>query len=88
MAERCVGCHTNGGQSGGLNFDNFLVDTVNVLARLWIELLEPGRRHASYLWHKVREPSYRGWPRAANADGRSILLRYGSRAAWSVDRSV
>ena len=55
MAGRCAGCHTNGGSSGGLNFDNFLADTVGVAAQgAQMNYIESGRRHASYLWHKIK----------------------------------
>ncbi|MEO1272894.1 MAG: c-type cytochrome domain-containing protein, partial [Myxococcota bacterium] len=50
---RCTGCHTNGGRSGGLNFDDFEAAMINVQARPGLDYIEPGDSDGSFLIQKL-----------------------------------
>ena len=52
----CAGCHVDGNSFGGLNFDDFWNDTVNVASFdvPTMDFIEPGDLRNSYLWHKLQ----------------------------------
>ncbi|MEO1267863.1 MAG: lamin tail domain-containing protein, partial [Myxococcota bacterium] len=52
---RCTGCHTKGGSSGGLNFDDIETDLINVPSFdiPAMDFIEPGDSANSYLFLKI-----------------------------------